>query len=85
MLAVDCGVKNNIIRMLCKKGAEVTLVPWDYDIAANAHKASVFWVFEVLVWDDACWCRVNKRAHPVPSPLYRTVFPIGALCAVAAV
>lgn len=38
VLAVDCGVKNNIIRKLCNKGAEVTLVPWDHDIAADAHK-----------------------------------------------
>lgn len=38
VLAVDCGVKNNIIRKLCSKGAEVTLVPWDHDIAADAHK-----------------------------------------------
>ncbi|CAM9323832.1 unnamed protein product [Hapterophycus canaliculatus] len=38
VLAVDCGVKNNIIRMLCKKGAEVTLVPWDHDLSKEAHK-----------------------------------------------
>ena len=37
-MAVDCGVKNNIIRMLCRKGAEVTLVPWNHDLAADAHK-----------------------------------------------
>jgi len=30
VLAVDCGMKNNIIRELVKKGAEVTVVPWDY-------------------------------------------------------
>jgi carbamoyl-phosphate synthase (ammonia) len=30
VLAVDCGIKNNIIRMLVNKGAEVTVVPWDY-------------------------------------------------------
>lgn len=38
VMAVDCGVKNNIIRMLCKKGAEVTLVPWNHDISGDAHK-----------------------------------------------
>lgn len=31
-------MKNNIIRILCKKGAEVTLVPWDYDLSEDAHK-----------------------------------------------
>lgn len=32
ILAVDCGMKSNIIRMLVDRGAEVKLVPWDYDI-----------------------------------------------------
>lgn len=31
ILAVDCGIKNNIIRQLCNGGAEVTVVPWNYD------------------------------------------------------
>ncbi|KNC83910.1 hypothetical protein SARC_03869 [Sphaeroforma arctica JP610] len=31
VLAVDCGIKNNIIRQLCLQGAKVTVVPWDYD------------------------------------------------------
>ncbi len=29
---LDCGVKNNIIRCLVKRGAKVIRVPWDYDI-----------------------------------------------------
>lgn len=28
---VDCGVKNNIIRCLLRRGASVNLVPWDFD------------------------------------------------------
>lgn len=32
VLAVDCGIKSNIIRMLVERGAEVKLVPWDYNI-----------------------------------------------------
>ena len=31
ILLVDCGVKNNIIRCLIERGAEVIRVPWDYD------------------------------------------------------
>lgn len=31
VVLVDCGVKNNIIRCLIKRGVEVTRVPWDYD------------------------------------------------------
>ncbi len=28
---IDCGVKNNIIRELLRRGVEVVRVPWDYD------------------------------------------------------
>jgi len=30
---IDCGVKNNIIRCLAKRGAEVHLYPWDTDLS----------------------------------------------------
>eukprot|EP00656_Telonema_subtile_P000431 TRINITY_DN1019_c0_g1_i5.p1 TRINITY_DN1019_c0_g1~~TRINITY_DN1019_c0_g1_i5.p1 ORF type:complete len:286 (-),score=49.53 TRINITY_DN1019_c0_g1_i5:190-1047(-) len=30
VVAIDCGTKANIIRCLVDRGAEVTLVPWDY-------------------------------------------------------
>jgi len=29
---LDCGVKNNILRCLLKRGARVTVLPWDQDI-----------------------------------------------------
>lgn len=29
---VDCGVKNNILRCLLRRGAKVTVVPWDFDL-----------------------------------------------------
>lgn len=35
VLAVDCGIKNNMIRELVKRGAEVKVVPWDHDIKAE--------------------------------------------------
>lgn len=31
VLLVDCGVKNNIIRCLLKRGVEVIRIPWNYD------------------------------------------------------
>lgn len=31
VLLVDCGVKNNIIRCLLRRGVEVIRVPWNYD------------------------------------------------------
>ena len=32
ILAIDCGMKNNIIRHFIKKGVEVKVVPWDHNI-----------------------------------------------------
>lgn len=33
ILAVDCGIKYDMIRQLCARGAEVKLVPWDWDLS----------------------------------------------------
>ncbi len=30
---IDCGVKNNILRCLLRRGAALTVVPWDYDLS----------------------------------------------------
>ncbi|RKO87248.1 carbamoyl-phosphate synthase, partial [Blyttiomyces helicus] len=32
---IDCGVKQNIIRCLARRGAQVTVVPWDYDLTQD--------------------------------------------------
>jgi carbamoyl-phosphate synthase small subunit len=32
LLLVDCGKKNNQVRMLVERGAEVRVVPWDHDL-----------------------------------------------------
>ncbi|RHY26357.1 hypothetical protein DYB32_007703 [Aphanomyces invadans] len=37
ILAVDCGIKYNIIRELVKRGAEVKVVPWDHDIMSESN------------------------------------------------
>lgn len=34
IVAVDCGIKHNIIRNLVERGARVTVVPWDYDFTS---------------------------------------------------
>jgi len=34
VIAVDCGIKNNIVRMLVAKGAEVTVVPWNHKFSS---------------------------------------------------
>lgn len=33
IILIDCGVKNNIVRCLLKRGTSVTRVPWDYDFS----------------------------------------------------
>uniref|UniRef100_A0A7S2UQ81 Carbamoyl phosphate synthase arginine-specific large chain n=1 Tax=Attheya septentrionalis TaxID=420275 RepID=A0A7S2UQ81_9STRA len=38
IIAVDCGMKYNIIRRLCERGAELTVVPWNYPFAQEMHK-----------------------------------------------
>lgn len=38
LLAVDCGMKTSIVRALVRKGATVTVVPWNYDVTANLDK-----------------------------------------------
>ena len=35
VVAVDCGIKNNIIRCLCARNIQVTVVPFDYDLKAH--------------------------------------------------
>lgn len=35
---IDCGVKQNIIRCLCSRGAAVTVLPYDYDFNAVSHQ-----------------------------------------------
>ncbi|MGE4587671.1 MAG: glutamine-hydrolyzing carbamoyl-phosphate synthase small subunit [Mangrovibacterium sp.] len=37
VVLVDCGVKNNIIRCLLKRGVTVVRVPWDYDFTEEAY------------------------------------------------
>jgi carbamoyl-phosphate synthase small subunit len=35
VVLIDCGVKNNIIRCLLKRGTTVIRVPWNYDFSAE--------------------------------------------------
>lgn len=35
IVAVDCGMKHNMIRMMVAKGAQVKVVPWDWDLMAE--------------------------------------------------
>jgi len=37
IIAVDCGMKENIVRSLVERGAKVIRVPWDYDFTKEAY------------------------------------------------
>ena len=37
VVLIDCGVKNNIIRCLLKRGATVIRVPWNYDFSLEEY------------------------------------------------
>jgi carbamoyl-phosphate synthase (ammonia) len=39
IMAIDCGMKYNIIRQLVKRNVELTVVPWNYPFAADFLKA----------------------------------------------
>jgi carbamoylphosphate synthase small subunit len=37
LICLDCGIKENIIRNLVKRGAQVKVVPWDYDFTHESY------------------------------------------------
>ena len=37
ILLIDCGVKNNIIRHMVKRGTQIVRVPWDYDFSEEEY------------------------------------------------
>ncbi|MEE9269712.1 MAG: glutamine-hydrolyzing carbamoyl-phosphate synthase small subunit [Candidatus Krumholzibacteria bacterium] len=34
---IDCGVKNNILRCLIKRGVKVSVLPWDFDLENHSY------------------------------------------------
>lgn len=41
IIVVDCGMKENIRRSLLSRGAQVTVVPWDYDFTKDEYDGLV--------------------------------------------
>ena len=39
IVLIDCGVKNNIIKCLTKRGVQVIRMPWDYDFSQEEYDA----------------------------------------------
>jgi carbamoylphosphate synthase small subunit len=42
IVALDCGIKVNQIRCLCKRGARVKVVPWNYPISSDGMLLQLF-------------------------------------------
>ena len=45
LLCVDMGMKHSIARLLLKRGAELTVVPWDHDLTAAARSGRYDGIF----------------------------------------
>ena len=43
IVAVDCGIKFNQIRCLCKRGASVTVVPWNHKLDSKGLCGSIIY------------------------------------------
>ena len=61
VLAVHCGLKENMIRMLVQRGAEVRVVPWDYPALVDDYKN----------WADGLFLSngPGDPGHPALAPL----------------
>ena len=59
VVLVDCGVKYNIVRCLRDRGAEVKVVPWDYDFTNEAYDG----LFLSNGPGDPCHVRCYRGIH----------------------
>jgi len=75
---IDCGAKQNIIRCLCKRGAEVHLVPWDHDFSKDNTKYNGYFISNGPGNPDYCdktienlkYLLVRESAKAVPTPIF---------------
>lgn len=78
VLAVDCGIKSNIIRMLVDRGAEVKLVPWDYDIYNDLPNCHGVFISNGPGDPTACVKTIDelRKVINAPAELQKPVFGI---------
>ncbi|KAG8459868.1 hypothetical protein KFE25_014431 [Diacronema lutheri] len=76
VLAIDCGIKANIIRELVARGCEVRLVPWDHDLASDSYAYDgVF-----LSNGPGDPSRVGKTVETVKAVLEKGDKPVFGIC-----
>ncbi|KAJ1629546.1 carbamoyl-phosphate synthase arginine-specific small chain, partial [Pavlovales sp. CCMP2436] len=78
VLALDCGIKNNIIRDLVARDCEVHVVPWDYDLATNAYKVCYDGLFLSNGPGDPM--RVDKTVETIKQVIAQGTVPIFGIC-----
>jgi carbamoyl-phosphate synthase (ammonia) len=79
IIAVDCGMKFNMIRQLVKRGAELTVVPWDYPFAAEMHKFDGLFLSNGPGDPTMCQATINELEKVVTCP-DSEVKPIFGIC-----
>ena len=79
ILAVDMGMKYNIIRQLCKRDVELTVVPWDYPFAADMHKYDGLFLSNGPGDPNMCGATVEELKKVVTCP-DSEVKPIYGIC-----
>ncbi|KAJ3105162.1 Multifunctional pyrimidine synthesis protein CAD [Phlyctochytrium planicorne] len=80
VVVVDCGVKENIIRCLVKRGAKVTVVPWNWDLVKEQEENGFDGVFlsngpgdpRVLgkIVSNLSAFINHTTASPIPTPVF---------------
>uniref|UniRef100_A0A8C1SSF8 carbamoyl-phosphate synthase (ammonia) n=1 Tax=Cyprinus carpio TaxID=7962 RepID=A0A8C1SSF8_CYPCA len=65
VVAVDCGIKHNIIRLLVKRGAEVHLVPWDQDLMSLEYSKLSHYVYLSSCHHNYRQVLESDRSQPV--------------------
>jgi carbamoyl-phosphate synthase (ammonia) len=79
VLAVDMGMKFNIIRLLCKRGVELTVVPWDYPFASEIQNYDGLFLSNGPGDPTMCMKTVNELKKVVTCP-DEEVKPIYGIC-----
>ncbi len=75
VVLVDCGVKNNIIRCLLRRGVKVVRVPWDYDF--NQLRFDALFLANGPGNPDTCEATVSNIRKFLATP---TVRPCMGIC-----
>ena len=79
VLAVDMGTKYNIIRQLCRRGVELTVVPWDYPFASELHKYDGLFLSNGPGDPNMCMSTVSELQKVISVP-DSEVKPIFGIC-----